>query len=408
MSVKPPKNLMEWVAYLHAARAVPKDHPDYADAQEAVRFALRRIRTLNNVASAQDPDTQEPKKAVGTAAGVGLGLLHGLSLGAGEPIAGALAALIPGGQGFREGAEQYRQGVENIGVQQPTAFPAGDVGGLALQSLVPVAQAVKGGSAAAAGIPAGRAGVLARFFTGAGQADVKPALALGGLAGFSAGGEDPGDLNARLQAGAVGAGTSALGAAALGGLGALRVPRWLSGVKRQIRQTLPKGTPADMADGIAETAIRQTLARQGFDAPTQERILTAWRLGKTEVPPPPPPPTVRPGETITPIAPKGFAVTGARATPPIPTTPTILEMQQGRTRGVGGHSYTGTYPQGTPMPEGRAMPSPVNPGGQAMQLKQLQLLAQMPEQEFQSVAGLFPQEIIQQLQAIRAQFGLGR
>ena len=48
------------------------------------------------------------------------------------------------------------------------------------------------------------------------------------------------------------------------------------------------------------------------------------------------------------------------------------------------------------------------PGPQALQLQQLQMLAQMPEAEFQSVAGLFPQEIVQQLQAIRAQFGLGR
>ena len=42
-----------------------------------------------------------------------------------------------------------------------------------------------------------------------------------------------------------------------------------------------------------------------------------------------------------------------------------------------------------------------------MQLQQLQMLAQMPAQEFEQVAGLFPPEIISQLRAIRAQFGLG-
>ena len=89
--------------------------------------------------------------------------------------------------------------------------------------------------------------------------------------------------------------------------------------------------------------------------------------------------------------------------------PRGLPETRGPTRGVGGHSYTGTYPQGTPMPAGRATPSPTGgPDPQAMQLKQLQYLAQLPEAEFEQVAGLFPREIIAQLRVLRAQMGLGR
>lgn len=369
---KPPKTLPEWIAYLHAVRAVPQDSPDYADAQEAVRFALGRIRTLNAVANAQQPGApDEQVRPIGPGAAAGAGLMHGLSLGAGEPLAGLLAALVPGGQGFREGAQQYRQGLENIGVQQPTATPTGEMAGLAMQSAVPVARAVRGGTATAAAIPSARAGVLARFFTGAGQADVVPAMTMGGIAGFSAGGEDPGDLNARLQGGAAGAGLGAAGAAFLGGLGSLRVPRWLTGVKRQMRQAVPKGTPPEVVDGLTEAAIRQQLARDGHDAASQSRVLAAWRAGKADVPPVPPPPTVRPGETIAPIDPLASPAY-QRSGQPIPE-PRSWKTPQGK--GVGGHSYTGTYPAGTAAGPGRTVPSPVGGPG-TMAKGQMDVLAQ--------------------------------
>jgi hypothetical protein len=406
---RPPKTVAEWVRYLHVARAIPQDSPDYPQAQEAVRFALQRIRTLGTVVSAQDQPPVGGPKAVRPDQAVGLGLMHGLSLGAGEPIAGLLAALMPGGQGFREGAQQYREGLENIGLQQPTATPAGDVAGMALQSLTPLSQAVRGGTLTGAAIPSMRANALARFFTGAGQTNIAPALALGGIAGFSAGGEDPGDFRARLTGAGVGAGLSALGAAALGGLGALRVPRWLPKVRREIRQVLPKNTPPPVVEEITDTAIRQQLARQGYDAPTQTRILETWRAGKTEVPSPPPPPqppmTMRPGETITPLGPPPVGPKATRT-----GTPDPLDVATFQRRGVGGHSYTGTYPAGTATNvPGRAAPSPM--GGPmtpaAMQMQQMQFLAQLPEAEFQAASALFPPELVQQLRVLRGQLGLG-
>lgn len=408
MSTKPPTSVADWVRYLHTARAVTPDSPDYADAQEAVRFALQRIRALTVAANTREQGQAEQGKPVSASAALGAGLMHSVRLG--EPIAELIAQLGLGGGG----AAQYRQGVEALGVQHPTAFPTGDVAGLALQALAPVGEAVQGGTRVAAQIPSTRANMLARFFTGAGQTNVTPGLTVGAIQGFSAGGEDPSDWRARAQAGAMGGLVGAGSAALLGGLGALRVPRWLNQVKRTIRQAVPTGTAPEIVDGMTEASIRQALGRQGFDAPTQDRILATWRAGKVEVPPPPPPPTVRPGETITPIAPKGFAVMGPRATPPEgPYPPSIAELQgfNTRPRGAGGHSYSGTYPAGTSATlPGRSVPSPVGGPGtpEAMQLRQLQLLAQLPPTEFEQAASLFPPEVIAQLRAIRTQFGLGQ
>lgn len=373
-----PKTLQDWIRYLHVVRAVPPESPDYADAQEAMAFALQRIRTLNVVAGSQDraaAATDTPARPVSPQTAVGATLAHGASLGTGEPIAELLQALGLGGGG----AEQYRAGLEQLGVQQPLAATAGEFTGRLLSNLVPVTGAVQGGTATAAAIPSSRANMLARFFTGAGQTNVTPALTLGAVQGFSAGGEDPTDLAARAHGAAIGGGVGAAGAAAFGGLGALRVPRWLNTVKRDIRRALPKSTPPDVVEGMTEASIKQQLARQGFDAPTQDRILATWRAGKTEVPPPPMEPVTRPGETI---------------------------MQGFRTRGVGGHSYAGTFPAGSGagLP-GRAASSPV--GGpttpQAIQLQQLQMLAQLPPADFEAAAALFPPDIIQQVRALRAQ-----
>lgn len=414
MNGKPPKTLPEWIAYLHAARAVPKDSPDYGDAQEAVRFALQRIQRLNTVANAADQGAAEQGKAVSPTTALGVGLMQGLGAGTGEPIAGLISALQ--GQGFGAGAAQYRQGLENVGAQHPTATAGGDVAGLALGSAVPVGQGVGAGTAIARTIPSTRANALARFLTGVGHTDVTPGLTMGALQGFSAGGEDPGDINARLSRGAVGAAAGAAGQALFGGLGALRVPRWVGTVKREIRQAVPKGTPPEMVEQMTEQSIRTGLKAQGYPPEAQERVLAAWRAGKTEAPPPPPPPMPpiqRPGETISQVAPKGFEVRGPRATPPEgPYPPSIAEMQGFRTgpRGVGGHSYSGTYPAGTAANvPGRPNFSPSGgPGPQAQQLAQLKVLAEMPAAQFEEVAGMFPQEIIAQLRTIRAQFGLGQ
>lgn len=323
-----PKTLQEWIRYLHMVRAIPKEHPDYPQAQEAMRFALQRIRTLNVAASSAEQGEAEKGPPISALGAVTKGLVHGASLGLGEPIAGLLKAIVPGGMGFREGAQQYREGLENIGTQHPLATVGGDVAGMAMTGAIPVGRAVQGGTATAAAIPAGRAGILSRFLTGAGQTDILPGLSLGAIQGFSAGGADPGDLGARARGAAVGGALGAGIAGAAGGLGALRVPRWLNAVKREIRKVLPKSTPPEVVDGVTEATIRQQLVKQGFDAPTQDRILATWRAGKVVVPPPTPPPTLRPGETVKPIGPQGVAIEGPA--PPMsqgPFPPSLPEMQ---------------------------------------------------------------------------------
>lgn len=298
----PPKTLPEWIRYLHAVRAIPPTHPDYADAQEAVRFALGRIRNLNAAASSKEQGEAEQPPPISAFGALGKGLLHGASLGLGEPIAGALAAAIPGGMGFREGAAQYREGLENIGTQHPAATVGGELGGMVATSMLPGGQAVRGGTTTAAAIPSTRAGIISRFLTGAGQTNITPAATLGALQGFSMGGEDPGDINARLRGAATGGAIGAAGAAFLGGLGALRVPRWLNQVKREIRRSVPKNTPADEVEKLAEARIRRHLVQRGYNVTDQDRILAAWRAGKKVAPAvkEPPAPVHRPGETITP------------------------------------------------------------------------------------------------------------
>lgn len=390
----PPKTVAEWVRYLHTARAVSKDDPDYPDAQEAVRFALQRIRTLNTEANAAEQAAAEGGKQISPGAAAGVGLMHGLSLGAGEPLAGLLAALVPGGQGFAEGAQQYRQGLENVGTQQPIATPAGEVAGIGAQMALPVGQAVQGGTATAAAIPAGRAGVLARFLTGAGQTNVAPALTMGAIQGFSAGGEDPGDLRARLERAAETAAGGAVASAFVGGLGALRVPRWLNGFRREARKMLPKGTPPQVADEMTESAIRQQLAKQGYPPDTHDRIIASWRAGRKTVPPAPPPAApiqTRPGETV------------MTRPPPDPLAePTFMRRGTGRGlstqaggRGVGGHSYTGTYPAGTAAGMPGGAPSPL--GGPHTNLAQQQMATL---QEF--LHGATPADLPGRLESLRA------
>lgn len=51
--------LVKWIRYLHAAAAVPKDDPDYADAQAAVAHAKRKITFLNRAANRADVETPD-------------------------------------------------------------------------------------------------------------------------------------------------------------------------------------------------------------------------------------------------------------------------------------------------------------------------------------------------------------
>lgn len=158
--------------------------------------------------------------------------------------------------------------------------------------------------------------------------------------------------------------------------------------ERRIAQVMgPKAAPAVVKDAT-EMAHRAYLQQQGWPPHAIDFLMEQWRAGglPKNVPVPPPPPTsLRPGETLTPIAPKGFEVHGTRATPPVPTAPTILEMQTGQSSMVRQPGTT-TMPDigtgktlpywsrggkveqalGTPAPaQSASVPGAVNPVAQA-------------------------------------------
>ena len=204
-----PQTLTDWIAYLHAAAATPKTSPDYAEARAAMSQALRHIHALN-VAETQ-AEANQTYKPVGAAPAAGLALMRGLSLGTGEPIAG-LGSMLTGGS-FRQGAQNYRAGAENLDIQHPTLSPAFELAGGLLLPAGTIGQGVT--QAVKAGVPltlAQGAGLLGRgALTGA---------VTGGVSGFSSGGDDPGDIPARLAAGKSGAEMGALLGAITTGLGA--------------------------------------------------------------------------------------------------------------------------------------------------------------------------------------------
>ncbi len=194
-----PNRLQDWTVVLHNAAKVRPGAPDYDEARATAGYALQMIGHLNRVQNQQDYAAgQQPGIAASPFASAFEGALHGASLGLGEPIAGVGSALTGGS--FREGAAQYREGLGNLEAANPNLAAASEtVGGL-----LPFAFPTAGAAAA-----------------------IKPGVALSlpqvaaqlGKAGASRGGEDPGDLAARLQAAKHDAIVSGILSTALAGAG---------------------------------------------------------------------------------------------------------------------------------------------------------------------------------------------
>lgn len=401
-----------WTQVIHNAAKVTPDHPRYGEARQVVQLALDNLDNVMQQKSAADPDAQVPMPS--KTRGVAMNALQGLTLGFGDEALGGIAGLgtlLTGGSSelAANRVQQTQQGFnEQRGAffgEHPALAIGGDIVGTLQNPLNKVLGPLTEGL-----------GPIAKGIT--------IGTTLGGVRGFGeASGSPrerlPGAVTGAVVGGVTGAGLGAVSAALLKGVKAIGPS--IGKLTENARRMLGKGAPQAEVDNSVEVTIRARLTKLGVAPEDIERAVQSWRrTGELSVrrltetpPPPPPPPTVRPGETITPIAPKGFAVTGPRATPPEgPYPPSIAEMQGFPTtaRGVGGHSYTGTYPAGTAanVPGRTAFSPSGGPGPQALQLQQLQTLAQMPAAQFEEVAGLFPQEIIQQLRTIRTQFGLGQ
>ena len=321
-----PETIADWIQYLHAAAQEPKGSPHYAESRQAMASALRHINALQ-VAQTQQ-EANQPEHYIPPLRAAGLGLMHGLGLGTGEPIAGALSALTGGS--FRQGAQGYREGMSNIEEQSPNTAAASEIAGM---FALPAGSVGTGVSAIKAGVPltvAQMAGLAAR---GAASGAVPAAVA-----GFSAGGEDPGDIPARLDA----AKRSAIVGAILGALvtgGAAKVQR---GHVERVADLTNKGNQRALtASRLAESQAR--LARmKGPTLPstpigeTPEGLAARarWSGGGLLSPEAPPALTPIPGQPRGLLGPEGISPAPRASYPP-----TLTEMQGFNTtpRGKPGH-----------------------------------------------------------------------
>lgn len=90
-------DLIKWIRYLHAAAAVPKDDPDYEEAQAAVAHANRKIRAINRATNRNQGETPDALETARMAA-----LDDAAGTVASAPVRPALAML--GGEGLATAA----------------------------------------------------------------------------------------------------------------------------------------------------------------------------------------------------------------------------------------------------------------------------------------------------------------
>lgn len=230
-----PKTLHDWIQYLHAASQAHQANPDDLEAQDAIDFALQRIQRLQTAATAGDQPA-EPGAVGSTVAA----LAHGASLGTGELAAGVGGAVS--GKGFRQGAQDYREALNEIEAAHPNLAAGGELAGMLALPAGTIGRTVAGG--VKAGVPLGIRGAASIIGRGAVQGAVP-----GAIQGFSTGGEDPGDLGARAREGVRGGVIGGLMGGAIAGVG---IPLARRHVERE----------ADLADRGAKRTL------------TQERIQT--------------------------------------------------------------------------------------------------------------------------------------
>jgi hypothetical protein len=364
----PVRDRAYWTTVLHNAAQVPVDHPRYGDARSVIQMALDNMQTAAD--SAYDKEIKDISPGpVGTAL-VSFG--HGASLG------------LAGDRTYLQLARQ---------ANPKTAFIS-DLAGTAATATI-ASPLVAGLSPAAGGavLGAGTMGIR-------GAVEPIPGLTRGESA---------------LASGTLGAVTGAV---------AGKIVSKLVPMARTISQNVARmlgrsASPAEVG-AVSEAAVRAQLQKLNVSPEVLERTIQAWKTGTipiTPIPASPPAPiepvAMRPGTTVVPLEPQIPAARAAAADPlNVPAfmrnAPPPGEGPAGLpgalARGVGGHSYSGTYPAGTTagMPSGAG--SPTSPDVAAMQLRQLHLLSQLPEADFEAAASLFPKAIIDQLRLVRAQF----
>lgn len=181
-----PQSLTDWISYLHNASQVKPGSPDYREAREAIGLAIRHINALN-VGAAESEATANEQPNLGQSVATVIG--QGPGLGTGEVFRGIGTALT--GQGFRKGAQEYREAVDQAEAANPKTMATGELLG---SLLMPAGKIGRGLKVMKAGVPLGMGGAAKLIGQGALTGAVPAALA-----GFSSGGADPGDLGARVS-----------------------------------------------------------------------------------------------------------------------------------------------------------------------------------------------------------------
>lgn len=354
-----PSDLRHWINVLRNAALVKKGSPDYDEARDVARMAVRHIKALN--VGANMAEANEQPGAIGSTAAA---LLHGASLGTGEVLSG-LSDILPAGPvgakpsgSFRQGAQRYRDAMNAIETAHPlTTFPV--VGAEGLGSLaLPSASSVQGLKLMRPGVPVGIKGAANIAARGA----VFPAIA-----GFSAGGEDPGDIPARLREAGKGAILGALLTGLAGRVNRGHIERVADLENKGTARALTRERLLDVQERRTARAARTTVDRSAPPAgvldnvergpepplhPDAVKAIGDYEAGKLDgeglrvaldvaagrVPEEPIRAAQLPVEgevsasapPLDPIPghPKGFTAEGP-PTPPPPTAPTVREMQAG-------------------------------------------------------------------------------
>jgi hypothetical protein len=354
----------DWIAQLHGANRVLAQNPNNEQAQQAVNDAWAYFGNKQQAGSQAD-FAEAGKLAPG--------------------IAGdALAGIVGFGRGASLGATRAITGKESlaaISAAHPKSALIGDALGTAATTTL------GGAGLAAAKVPAAFAGATLLGGTGATRGAFDPILTgdrtfdaiLGGLGGI-VGGAIIGKIGEKVVAPIYRTLTPAIrntavkltsyfGAKGLTGpeaeeatVSALR--KYLTGLPEgsrpsseaietqleTVRKGLRRAVPArPLATGMTAPPVPRTVSDQ-LATPTHLSVPRGEDLQ-----------AMRAGESVAPVAGtegRGFEVTGTRATPPVPTAPTLLEMQQGVTQ------------QGMARAASEAAPPPTNVGARIRQLEE--------------------------------------
>lgn len=352
----------EWSNVLHNVVHAPgytdPSHPNYATLQE---YRDQALSALGQIAQAgAKKDLQEAGQLVPPG--------HTIPLPFGIPRKMELGSALAGTVGFGRGASLGLTGPNSpigfmradpqasaaISAAHPTATTVGDIAGTT--ALGTIASPLVAGMSPALG-----------------------AATLGGVMGGARGAIDPQFTGDRAIDGVLYGLGGAIGGAAIGKI----TQRLVTPVANNIMRIMAaRGIAADEAEDATTQLMRAWLTKNTKPGTTPEQIeetLQQWKqkivkppvralplaAGHTVAPRPdlnlqePPRLSIPRGEDLraareqmAPIAGtegKGFEVTGTRATPPVPTSPTLLEMQQGVTQQGMARAASET-------------PSPTNPG----------------------------------------------